>query len=368
MYIRRSTHHLIHLNLTIERDGSAGNMSFLNIKDPEEKDKTIQEYLTLKRRLKKRSQKERDQWQHHRRDLQDSFEPVVASNKKMAKEIVDELVPITKELRELKDKATIATIPRPIAGVKRNIDSQPVSKQKRSLTRDGPDGPLAESFLEKYMNPSKKSEIDTTFGIRFDKSTGWMIGNKHIRMNGDDITTDDGEVYNGTPGLWSLITSKTPENYTEDDLERYKELLYETSALHQHYDSRDPYPRASAGKKWRQILVPIWNDFVWTGAVSSGDDDADSVDGTLVNSADNGDHSSLYEGSGMKMYLQKNGRCFHLQKSNGMGLTFTPRPQLSGIRGNGLYLRVGSNIYEGNGLLLGPSSPFKNIPILGWIL
>ena len=57
MYIRRSTHHLIHLNLTIERDGSAaaGNMSFLNIKDPKEKDKTIQDYLTLKRKLKKRN-------------------------------------------------------------------------------------------------------------------------------------------------------------------------------------------------------------------------------------------------------------------------------------------------------------------------
>ena len=187
-------------------------MSFLDIKDPDERDKTIQDYLALKKRLKKRSLKERDQWRHRRRDLEESFEPVVASNKKMAKEIVDELVPITKQLRELKDKSTVATIPRPssssIAGVKRNIDSQPVSKRKRSLMGDGPDGPLAESFLEKYMNQSKKSEIDTTFGIRFDKHYGWMIGNKHIHMNGDDITTDDGESYDGTPGLWELITNK----------------------------------------------------------------------------------------------------------------------------------------------------------------
>jgi len=36
--------------------------------------------------------------------------------------------------------------------------------------------------------------------------------------------------------------------------------------------------------------------------------------------------------------------------------------------GNGLYLRKEGKIYNGSGLLLGPQSPFKNIPILGMIL
>ena len=36
----------------------------------------------------------------HRRDLEENFKPFVASNAKMAKEIVDELVPIANELRE----------------------------------------------------------------------------------------------------------------------------------------------------------------------------------------------------------------------------------------------------------------------------
>ena len=95
------------------------------------------EYLALKERLKKRSLKERGQWMDRHRDLEENFEPVVASNKRMTKEIVDELTPITKELRELKDRAAAAAAPRQlatassssIAGVKRDIDSQPVSKQ-----------------------------------------------------------------------------------------------------------------------------------------------------------------------------------------------------------------------------------------------
>ena len=36
--------------------------------------------------------------------------------------------------------------------------------------------------------------------------------------------------------------------------------------------------------------------------------------------------------------------------------------------GNGLYLMKHGGLYDGSGLILGPNSPFKNIPILGMIL
>ena len=228
------------------------------------------------------------------------------------------------------------------------------------------------------MDPDTRNKrVDTTFGIRYENPTGWMIGNKENEIEGDDIIID-GEMYVGTPGLWSLIASKIPNSYNEEDLERYKELLYETSALHQHYDSRDQYPRASGSKKWKQILAPIWNEFQFTGAVASrnAEDDLDSLDGTLVNehndsdsdeSASTSNGNELTEGDGIKMFLQKHGRCFALQKC-GNGLKFTPRPKLAGIGGDGLYLRAGSRAYEGQGLILGANSPFKNIAILGWLL
>ena len=217
-----------------------------------------------------------------------------------------------------------------------------------------------------------------------------MIGDKQIKIDDDDDIRIDGEMYEGTPGLWSLITSKSPTNYSDYDLQRYKELLYETSALHQHYNSRDPYPRASRSVKWKQILGPIWNEFQMTGMTppsppmnstktSFDNNDTDSLDGTIVDDDRNDDldsdesfHSIASEGyssngDGIKMYLQKQGRCFGLEKC-GNGLRLIPRPKLAGIRGDGLYLRVGSGIYDGRGLILGPKSPFKNIPILGWIL
>ena len=61
------------------------------------------------------------------------------------------------------------------------------------------------------------------------------------------------EVYEGTPGFWSLVTEKKPTKYTHEDLARYKELLHETSALDQDYDRHLHHPRASRSKKWKKI-------------------------------------------------------------------------------------------------------------------
>ena len=117
----------------------------------------------------------------------------------MVKNIVDELTPITKELRELNDKTRAKQLVTAKVGVKRDIHSQPRSKQRRVY------GPLTDSFLQKYMDPNRRNQVDTTFGIRYEDDV-WMIGNKQIKIDGDDIIIDR-EVYDGTPGLWSLITN-----------------------------------------------------------------------------------------------------------------------------------------------------------------
>ena len=79
------------------------------------------------------------------------------------------------------------------------------------------------------MDMDMRNGVDTTLGIRHHNDV-WFIGNKHIKL--DNILIDN-EIYEGTGGFWSLVTDRNPKGYTEDDLERYKELLDETSALHQ---------------------------------------------------------------------------------------------------------------------------------------
>lgn len=72
-------------------------------------------------------------------------------------------------------------------------------------------------------------------------------------------------------------------------------------------------------------------------------------------------------GSGV-MYLKKNGMGCKVVPA-GQGLYLAPWNK-GGSIGEGLYMKNGSGRYTktGSGLLLGPNSPFQNIPILGLIL
>ena len=71
---------------------------------------------------------------------------------------------------------------------------------------------------------------------------------------------------------------------------------------------------------------------------------------------------------GNGLYLKKGVRMFQIE-TDGSGLYLGPT---SGkgfeTAGNGIYLMKQGGLYDGRELILGPNSPFKNIPILGMIL
>ena len=52
--------------------------------------------------------------------------------------------------------------------------------------------------------------------------------------------------------------------------------------------------------------------------------------------------------------------------NNRLGLYLAPHPRF--VEGDGLFLKRGDDISDGAGLLMGKNSPFKNIPVLGWLM
>ena len=78
--------------------------------------------------------------------------------------------------------------------------------------------------------------------------------------------------------------------------------------------------------------------------------------------------SRVVKGSGDGLYLIRSGHCIKVDPVKGNGLYLHPSPSSHGLHGDGLYLKRGDTIHNGEGLILGKNSPFKNIPILGWIL
>ena len=57
--------------------------------------------------------------------------------------------------------------------------------------------------------------------------------------------------------------------------------------------------------------------------------------------------------------METDGKGLYLDPVNGSGLR---------LFGDGLYLKQGNKVMDGKGLILGPNSPFRNIPILGMLL
>ena len=72
--------------------------------------------------------------------------------------------------------------------------------------------------------------------------------------------------------------------------------------------------------------------------------------------------------SGDGLYLFKRGHCIKVDPVKGNGLYLTPHSSKNHAVGDGLYLKRGGAVHNGEGLILGKNSPFKNVPILGWIL
>ena len=138
--------------------------------------------------------------------------------------------------------------------------------------------------------------------------------------------------------------------------------MYETHVLHQDYDKYSRRPRANRSKKWTHILIPIWKEFTEHGIVQDEDDEDGDSDGY-----DTATEEEEKEGNGIKMYLQKKGRSFALNKTTDGAIKFCLRPKLAGVHGKGLYLHRGGDLYCG-GFLLGKNSPFRNISVLGWLL
>ena len=226
-------------------------MSFINITDPKKRDEIVKSFIATKKAIQQRNLNEKIGDLAQAEERHNMFEPIVKSNIQAAEEISKDLLPIRKELEQLNQEIAIANIapqqailPPETPQRRRSLPSIPTPQQIGKLPADK---------LRQAL--SSKSEYDTTFGI-YNKGDHLMIGSKQVDIKGDDIEVN-GKYYRGTPGLWQLLTSKNPKEYTENDLQSYKGILFDTNALHQNNDPTSNKPKSSNSIKWC-LLKPFW--------------------------------------------------------------------------------------------------------------
>ena len=174
-------------------------------------------------------------------DLSKFYRPITETQKATAREITEGLKPIRKGIEKLPKNLLSFTDEE-----KEEEEEEEVKEYDMNI------GEIAYKFLN-------RPHPDKTFGIR--KEYGHhVIGNKHVIVDGDDIVIkENGERFEGTPGLWELITSKTPKIYTDGDYDNYSDLMAMTNAIRVGNDENSRYPKASKSYKWLNIIRPIWN-------------------------------------------------------------------------------------------------------------
>ena len=79
-------------------------MSFYSIKDRVQRDNTIQEYLDMKKRIKKRNMDERLGSMNKYRSLQSQYKPIIQSQQEMREDIVKHLQPIHQNLADVNEQ------------------------------------------------------------------------------------------------------------------------------------------------------------------------------------------------------------------------------------------------------------------------
>ena len=198
-------------------------MSFLKISDPVKRDLIVKEYLELKKNIRDNLRSERTGEQQLQTDISKFYRPITETQKATTREIMEGLTPI-----------------------KEGIENLPQALRKEELSGFGE---IAKEYLD-------RPDSDETFGIRRKKGE-FYIGDKLAIIVDNDLVVGRDE-YEGTPGLWELIVSKEPKNFTEEDYENYANLMVKTAALHRGNDPENKYQKSSSGYKWRNILRDIW--------------------------------------------------------------------------------------------------------------
>ena len=217
-------------------------MSFLKINDPLKRDAIVKEYLKLKKNIRDNLLSERIGELQLQTDLSKFYKPITETQKATAREITEELKPIREGIEKL---------PEAMKPISKTTEEEEKQKEEEEEDEEELIGEIAKDYLNMEFRDKK-------FGIRKEKGHHY-IGNKHVIIEDNDIIiAKTGEKLEGTRGLWELIMSKSPQNFTDMDYDNYKYLIIMSNVLHRGDNPKNTYPKSSGSYKWTYLLGPIW--------------------------------------------------------------------------------------------------------------
>ena len=234
-------------------------MSFIKIKDPRKREELIKDLIETRKRIKDNFIARKVGESEYQTGLTKLFKPVTETQKATAKEITEA------------QKATAEKFTSELLPIKEGIEELPTKLFRKlfpSIEFKASDiinfGPLA---VEALLQAFTKKNIDLTYGI-YAENGKFKIGDKSITIVDNDIEVKNKngnilKTFEGTHGFWELVTSKDIkdlENYKEDDLNKYRQLVILTNTAYRKNNSEQNRPKASKSNKWKKFIKPIWEE------------------------------------------------------------------------------------------------------------
>ena len=231
-------------------------MSFIKVTDPRKREELIKDFIETRKRIKDNFLSRKVGEAEYQTGLTKLFKPITETQKATTKEITEaqkataekitsELLPIKESIEGLPGAISFPAYPA------LEMTEKETEEEKKEVE------PMALGYLTSAMGKN----ADNSFGIYPDENKKPKIGSEIIKVKGNDIVIND-KTYPGTPGLWELVTSKElpKEKITEEDYNNYVRILKQTNAIHHGNDPKNPNPKSSRGKKWKNLISPIWED------------------------------------------------------------------------------------------------------------
>lgn len=151
---------------------------------------------------------------------------------------------------------TFEPIVKPLEGLMKNeipsIKTENVKSEPEDIAKFI--GDTALKYLKMYTDKSVKT--DKTFGLRT-RNHRMFIGSEPVQIENNNIHFPNGDVYEGTEGLWQLLTLQKPDNYTTEDRNNYAEILLKTNAYRRNNNPDETYVKSNSGYKYSHIVKPI---------------------------------------------------------------------------------------------------------------
>jgi hypothetical protein len=161
--------------------------------------------------------------------------------------------PITKPLKNINDALTTAQ-PQYVPAIEAQPQYVPAIESTPVLADIGE---IAKKYLGNYI--SKKVKTDNTFGINYDRGS-MKIGNHKINVIENDIIfSEDQDVFQGTEGLWQLLTLDQPDVFEiqDLDLDNFWKILDKTNSYRHNNDPSSTSVKSSSGYKYKYIVRPL---------------------------------------------------------------------------------------------------------------